>query len=203
MGRLEGRAPKKQRNLGRGVEIRALRKKVIRVCGKSGSGEMVIQSGQGRGEGQGRETKASGNRMSKGRDGRGMGSWVSTETKVGVMGRWGLKEGCPRHRQGEAAGWSGSEGARGGSWQFGVWKQRATLVLGVRHEVKKAHLFTKPRLQSRDSSLWLLLTVPVEPERECRCVPSLLAAGASPIQDSQPWHNLSPAAALGSLQKGH
>lgn len=47
---------------------------------------MVIRSGHGVG-GQGREPEASGKRMSKERNGREMGSWVSTETKVGVVGR--------------------------------------------------------------------------------------------------------------------
>lgn len=38
-------------------------------------------------EGQGREPETSGKRMSKERNGREMGSCVSTETKVGVVGR--------------------------------------------------------------------------------------------------------------------
>lgn len=75
-------------------------------------------------------------------------------------------------------------------------------MLVVWREVKKAHLFSKPTLRSGDSSLWLLLTVPVESEHECRCVPSLLATGARPVQDSQPWEDSCPAAALGSPGKG-
>lgn len=67
--------------------------------------------------------------MSKGRDGRGMVSWVSTETKVGVVGRWDLKEGCPRHGQGEAAGWSGSEGPRGR--ELAVWSVEAEHSFGA------------------------------------------------------------------------
>lgn len=76
---------------------------------------MVIRSAQGRGERQGRQTEASGNRLSKGWDGREMGSWVSVETEVRGVGRSGLREECPSKVKLQAGPSSCSQLWKGGS----------------------------------------------------------------------------------------
>lgn len=64
MDRLEERAPKKQKTWGRGGEIRAYWKEIIR--GGGGLGSWCSEVPRGRGKRKGGETRALGNRMAKG-----------------------------------------------------------------------------------------------------------------------------------------
>lgn len=92
MGRELGKSGAGNQSMLRVVQV-ALFKTLMEEAGGQGNKEKVNRwklgpiRGRQSDEGQGREPETSGKRMSKERNGREMGSCVSTETKVGVVGR--------------------------------------------------------------------------------------------------------------------